>query len=64
MIFHPRLLKPDEIFQLAVQARLMVEDGESFCMNDLAGARELMAFTRLIEVRMRRSIDSDMAGAE
>lgn len=64
MLIQPRSLKPDEIFRLAVQARLMVEDGESFCLNDLAGSKELLAFTRLVELRTSQSIDSDMTGAE
>lgn len=64
MVVQPRSLKPDEIFRLAAQARLMVEDGHSFCLNDLAGSKELLAFARLIELRMNQSIDSDMTGAE
>lgn len=64
MVIQPRSLKPDELFRLAVQARLMVEDGDSFCLNDLAGSKELLAYTRLVELRISHIVDSDMTGAE
>lgn len=64
MVIQPRSLKPDELFRLAVEARLMVEDGDSFCLSDLAGSKELLVYTRLVELRMSQRIDSDITGAE
>lgn len=64
MVIPPRALKPDEIFQLAVQAKLMVEDGSSFCLNDLAGSKEVLALARLLELRLNQSLTNTMAGAE
>lgn len=42
----------------------MVEDGDSFCLNDLAGSKELLVYTRLVELWISQRIDSDMTGAE
>lgn len=47
-------LKREDILALACQAKLMIEDGNVRCMNDLATERELLHFVRLIESALSR----------
>lgn len=42
-------LKRNEILALACQAKLMIEDGNVRCMNDMATEKELLLFVRLIQ---------------
>lgn len=42
-------LKRNEILALACQAKLMIEDGNVRCMNDMATEKELLVFVRLLE---------------
>lgn len=48
---HAKELKREEILALARQAKLMVVDGGSYYLNDMATDRELLAFARLLEAR-------------
>ena len=64
MLFHSRPIKREEILRLAVQARLMLDAGNAFCLNDIAGEKELLAFARLLETRLNQELGSSLAGAE
>lgn len=44
-------LKREEILALARQAKLMIADGDSYYVNDMATDKELLAFARLLEAR-------------
>lgn len=44
-------LKRDEILALARQAKLMIVDGGTYYLNDMATDKELLAFARLLESR-------------
>lgn len=64
MIIPSLSVKRDEILHLAVQAKLMLRDGDSFYLNDMACDKELIAFARLLERKLNEFSGRDMAGAE
>lgn len=64
MLMQTRILKSDEILQLAMQARLMVESEEHPSLNRHAGRQEVMAFARLMELALAGTVAYEAAGAE
>lgn len=44
-------LKPDQIFALALQVKLMLADGDIVFLNDMATEKNLIDFVRLIELK-------------
>ena len=48
---HHHELRRDEILDLAHQARLMIIDGDTCFLNDMATDKELLNFARMIEAR-------------
>lgn len=64
MLMQTRILKSDEILQLAMQAKLMVESEEHPCLNQHAGRQEVIAFARLMEFALARTLAYDVTGAE
>jgi hypothetical protein len=57
-------LKRAEILCLAAQAKLMIEDGTRYCLNDLASEKELMRFARLMESRLHQLPHGNMVDME
>jgi hypothetical protein len=64
MVIQSRPLKREEILRLAVQARLMIEEGDTFCLNDLVAEKELLVFARLLETRLNQSLGGMLVGGE
>ncbi|HYD58844.1 MAG TPA: hypothetical protein VEC35_00720 [Noviherbaspirillum sp.] len=64
MVLQARPLKREEILRLAVQARLMIEEGDTYCLNDLAADKELLVFARLLETRINQSLGGVLVGSE
>lgn len=48
-------LQKEEILRLAARSKLMLELGDEYCVNDIAGEKELLAFARLLEDRLTLS---------
>ena len=48
-------LKREDILNLAHQAKLMVEDGGMYYLNDIATDKELLTFARLIQSALQQS---------
>lgn len=59
-----RPLRKEEILRLAARAKLMLELGDEYCVNDIAGEKELLAFARLLEDRLTQSHGNSPANAE
>lgn len=64
MVVYSRSVKRDEILRLAVQAKLMHADGNSCYLKDTASDKEVIAFARLLELKLNQQASSDMVGAE
>jgi hypothetical protein len=52
-------LKREQIFALALQANLMLADGDIMYLNDTATAKNLIDFVRLIE--SKQVTDTDLS---
>lgn len=52
MLNHTRSIKREEILRLAIKTKLMLDAGNACCINDIAGEKELLAFARLLEMRL------------
>jgi hypothetical protein len=50
-----KLLKREEILTLAQEAKLMLCDGETCYLNDMATDRELIYLVRLVEAALQES---------
>ena len=64
MVIQTRSLKREEILRLAAQAKLMIEEGGNYCLNDLAAEKELLVFARLLETRLNQSLGGVLIGSE
>lgn len=64
MIVQKKSLKREEILRLAALAKLMIEDGDNYSLNDMATDKELLAFAKLVEEKLSQFLDSEMDGAQ
>ena len=63
-MFYPTTLKREEIIRIAVNAKLAFIDGGTCYLNELAGEKELVAFARLLELKLHQALIGSMAGTE
>ncbi|OWW22392.1 hypothetical protein [Noviherbaspirillum denitrificans] len=59
-----RPIKREDVLRLAVKARLMLDAGDACFVSDLAGAKEVVAFARLLESRLCEQPGSSLADTE
>lgn len=64
MNLQARPLRKEEILRLAARAKLMLEFGDDYCVNDIAGEKELLAFARLLQTRLNQELGNSLADAE
>lgn len=64
MNFKARPLRKEEILRLAARAKLMLEVGDKYCVNDIAGEKELVAFARLLENRLTQELGNSFSDPE